>query len=88
MSDLTRRGFVKSSAGAAAGLAAFGALEVGEAEAKRRTAHSQPHSNPHSHPIVAWIGNPRDGKITIMSGKHERTIRDRKLASQLARAVK
>ncbi len=80
MSDLTRRGFVKTSAGAAAGLTTLGALEVGEAEAKRHATHS--------HPIVAWIGNPSDGKITVMSGKHERTIRDRKLAAQLARAAK
>ena len=80
MSDLTRRGFVRSSAGAAAGITAIGALGVGEAEARTHAAHS--------HPIVAWIGNPHDGKITVMSGKREVTIRDRKLVDQIARAAK
>ncbi len=80
MSDLTRRVFVKNSAGAAAGMTMIGVLDVGEADAKRHAAHS--------HPIVAWIGDPRNGKITVMSGKHERTIHDHKLAAQIARAAK
>ena len=33
MSDLTRRGFVKTTAGAAAGMTAIGALVTGQAEA-------------------------------------------------------
>jgi hypothetical protein len=80
MSDVTRRKFVKTSAGAAIGLAATGAFEVGEADAKQGAAHSRP--------IVAWIGDPKDGKITVMSGKREVTIRDRKLVAQIARAAK
>jgi hypothetical protein len=80
MSDLTRRGFVKTSAGAAVGMTAVGAFDVGSADAERHAAHA--------HPIVAWVGNPRDGKITVMSGKHEVTIHDRKLAARLARAAK
>ncbi|MFZ0091966.1 MAG: twin-arginine translocation signal domain-containing protein [Solirubrobacteraceae bacterium] len=80
MSDLTRRGFVKTSAGAAVGMTAIGALDVGEADAKKHAAHS--------HPIVAWIGDPRNGKITVMKGKHEVTIRDHKLAARIARAAK
>lgn len=80
MSDLTRRGFVKTSAGAAIGMTAIGALDVDEADARRHAAHA--------HPIVAWIGDPRTGKITVMSGKHEVLIRDRQLAARLARAAK
>jgi hypothetical protein len=80
MSDLTRRGFVKSSAGAAVGMTAIGALDVGEADAKGHATHK--------HPVVAWIGDPRDGKITVMSGKREVTIRDHKLAARIARAAK
>jgi hypothetical protein len=82
MDDVTRRGFVKSSAGAAAGVAALGA--VGAAEAEARTDHH----HHHAHPIVAWIGDPRDGKITVMRGKHEVTIRDHQLAARIARAAK
>ena len=79
MSDFTRRDFVKTSAGAAASATAIGALLAAEAEAK---------GHGHSHPIVAWIGDPRSGKVTVMSGKHEVTIRDHKLASKLAPAAK
>ena len=79
MSDFTRRDFVKTSAGAAVSATAIAALLAAEAEAK---AHG------HSHPIVAWIGDPRSGKVTVMSGKHEVTIRDHKLATKLARAAK
>ena len=80
MSDLTRRTFVKSSAGAAAGISALGALGVGEADAKEHPKHS--------HPVVAWIGDPHNGKITVMRGKHEVTIHDHKLAAKLANAAK
>ncbi len=79
MSDFTRRDFVKTSAGAAVSITALGALGVGEADAKRHG---------HSHPIVAWISDPRKGKITVMSGKREVTIHDRKLVAKLAHAAK
>jgi hypothetical protein len=82
MDDVTRRGFVKTGAGAAAGLVAVGGLGAAEAEARgRRRGH-------HSHPLVAWIGDPRDGRITVMSGKREVTIRDHKLVERIARAAK
>jgi hypothetical protein len=80
MDDVTRRGFVRTGAGAAVGFAAVGAFGAAEAEAK---GHGH-----HAHPIVAWIGDPRDGKITVMSGKHEVTIRDRQLVARIARAAK
>jgi anaerobic selenocysteine-containing dehydrogenase len=80
MDDVTRRGFVKSSAGAAAGIAALGVVGAAEAEAKP-THH-------HGHPIVAWIGDPRDGKITVMQGKREVTVRDHQLVQRIARAAK
>ncbi len=86
MSELTRRGFVRSSAGVAAGLTAMGALDVGEADAKKHETHA--HHAHHGHPVVAWIGDPRNGKITVMSGKREVTIRDRKLAARIARAAR
>ncbi len=79
MSDLTRRGFVRSSAGAAAGITVIGALGVGEADAKARAAGS--------HPVVAYVRDPRSGEISVMSGDREVTVRDRKLAAQIARAA-
>ena len=80
MSDLTRRSFVRSSAGAAAGVTATGVFGVGEAEAK--------HKAPTAHPVVAWLGDPRDGKITIMKGDREVTIHDRALAAKIANAAR
>ena len=81
MSDLTRRGFVTSSAGAAAGITTLGAFGVQGADAKT-------HHPKHSHPVVAWIGNPRDGKITVMSGDREVTIHDHSLAAKIANAAR
>jgi hypothetical protein len=82
MDDVTRRGFVKTGAGAAAGLVAFGALGAAEADAKE---HRHGH---HAEPIVAWLGDPHDGRITVMKGKREVTIRDHKLADRIARAAR
>lgn len=80
MSDLTRRGFVRSSAGAAAGITAIGAIGVGQADADAPAGSS--------HPVVAYVRDPRSGEIAFMSGDREVTVRDRKLAAQIARAAR
>jgi hypothetical protein len=67
----TRRAFVKRSATAAVGATMIGALVASEADAST------------SEPVVAYV---HDGKISIMTGEREVTVRDRKLASQIARA--
>jgi hypothetical protein len=67
----TRRAFVKRSATAAVGATVIGALIAGEAD-----AHT-------SEPVVAYV---HDGKISIMTGEREVTVRDRKLAAQIVRA--
>jgi hypothetical protein len=82
MSEFTRRDFVKTSAGAAISVTALGALGVAEADAKPHGRHQ------HSHQIVAWVSDSRKGKITVMSGKREVTIHDRKLVAKLAHAAK
>ncbi len=80
MSDLTRRGFVKNTAGAAAGITAIGALVAGQAEADG--------GDPGSEPVVAYVSNPRKGEIAVMAGDREVTVRDRKLAASIARAAR
>jgi hypothetical protein len=80
MDEVTRRGFVQSSAGAAAGVATYGAFGVADADAKDPKKRAT-----HEHPVVAWLGDPRDGTITIMSGKREVTIHDHALAAKIAR---
>ena len=80
MSDVTRRGFVKSSAGAAAGVTVIGALAAEQAEARAEGAGKEP--------IVAYVSNGRKGDISLMSGDREKTIRDRDLAARIARAAR
>ena len=78
MTDLTRRGFVKGSAGTAAGLSVFAALRAEQADAQ---------GDPGSRPIIAYVKNPSRGEIAVMAADREVTIHDRKLAARLARAV-
>jgi hypothetical protein len=72
MSD-TRRAFVKRSATAAVGATMIGAFVASEADAST------------SEPVVAYV---HDGKISIMTGEREVTVRDRKLAAQIVRAAR
>jgi hypothetical protein len=76
VSDQTRRAFVKRSASAAVGATVIGALVAGEADAATT-----------SEPLVAYVNNPRQGEISVMAGEREVTIRDRKLAAQIARVA-
>ncbi len=79
MSDLSRRSFVKTSAGTAAGMTALGALVASRAEADARAG---------SDPVVAYLKDPSTGEISVMSGEREVTVRDPKLAAQIARAAR
>ena len=78
MSDQNRRAFVKRSAGAAASVTVIGALVAGEADAEAVT----------SDPVVAYVKNPSRGEISLMVGEREVTVRDRRLAAQIARAAR
>jgi hypothetical protein len=79
VSDLTRLGFVKSSAGAAAGMTVLGALVTSQAEADAGPVGSEP--------VVAYVKNPRTGEISVMSGDREVVVHDPKLAAKIARAA-
>jgi hypothetical protein len=79
MSDTTRRGFVKSSAAAAAGATVVGALIAEEADANAAAA---------SGPIVAYIREPQTGEISVMAGERQVKLHDRKIAARIARAAK
>jgi hypothetical protein len=80
MTDLTRRGFVKNSAGAAAGMTVIGALVADEADADGAPAGTEP--------VVAYVSDPAKGEISVMSGDREVAVRDRKLAARIARAAR
>jgi hypothetical protein len=79
MSDLTRRGFVKNSAAATAGITMLGALLADQAD-----AHP---GEPGSQAVVAYVRDPRKGDIAVLSGDREVHVHDRKLAAAIARAA-
>src|SRR5947207_9932844 len=58
MSELTRRRFVTTSAGAAAGMTAIGALVAGQADADAEV--------PEGNPVVAYVTDARKGEISVM----------------------
>jgi hypothetical protein len=76
VTDLTRRGFVKNSATAAAGVTVIGALLAEQAQA-----------NPGSTPVVAYVTDARTGEISLMAADREVTVRDKRLAAQIVRAA-
>jgi anaerobic selenocysteine-containing dehydrogenase len=77
MDAVTRRGFVKNSAAAAAGMTAVGAIVAQQADADVVSE---------AEPVVAFVSNPRKGEISVMTGKREVTVRDPKLAASIVRA--
>jgi hypothetical protein len=79
MTELTRADFVKSSAAAALGASAIGAIATAAAEADE---------HPGNEPVVAYIKNPSQGEISVMSGEREVVLRDRRLATRIARQVR
>jgi len=80
VSEITRLGFVKSSAKAVAGATALGAVAAAQSDADATQVGTEP--------VVAYVKNPRKGEIAVMSGDREVTVRDRALAAKIARAAK
>ncbi|MGZ4165810.1 MAG: twin-arginine translocation signal domain-containing protein [Solirubrobacteraceae bacterium] len=80
MSDLTRRGFVKNSAAAAAGMTVIGALLSEPAD-----AHPSADGNK---AVLAYVRDPRKGDIAVLAGDREVHIHDRRLAAAIARAAR
>ena len=78
MAELTRRGFVKSSAGAAAGVTFLGALAAAQADAA---------AGNRAEPVVAFVSDPARGEIALMVGDQEVVRRDPDLAARLTRAA-
>lgn len=79
MSELTRLGFVKGSAAAAAGMTVFGALLAEEASADAVAGEE---------PVVAYVSDPRKGEISVMRGDREVKVRDKKLAARIYHATR
>jgi len=97
MSPITRRGFIS---GTAAGVAATGvalAIPGQLASATTRLRNTSDAASTHdeaplesllSEPLIAHVRDLSSGEISLFSGEHEFTIRDRHLASSLVRATR
>ncbi len=79
MGEITRLALLKSSAGAAAGMTVIGSLVTTKADAAEVPAGSEP--------VVAYVKNPANGEIAVMTGDREVIIHDHQLAAQLSRAA-
>jgi hypothetical protein len=80
VTEITRGGFVKSSAKAVAGMTVIGALAAQSAEADAGHLGTEP--------VVAYVKNPRSGEIAVLSGEREVIVRDRALAAKIDRVAR
>ena len=80
MSEITRLGFMKSSAATVAGFTVIGSLTADRADAATGdTGTGTGRGVPEA---------PQHREITVMSGHREVTFRDKKLAARIAHAIR
>ncbi len=90
MDELTRRSFVKASAGAAVSASVLGAVAAPSASAAQIRAAEDSGSRPGTKPaehngLVAYLPDLHGDEIAVMHGEHTTIIHDRALAARLAR---
>jgi len=85
---VTRLSFLKSSAGVAAGAAMVAVPgAVAQAAEEKSGVPVAPSSPNPREPVVAYVRDAARGEVTVMSGTHEKTYRDRALAKRLMAAA-
>jgi hypothetical protein len=89
MSKLTRRGFINTSVGAAAGLAAAGALGAAPALAGAivKPNRNTPLAEGAGQPMVAYVRNASKGEIALMVGEREVSYHDSEVVARLIKAA-
>ena len=86
MDELTRRSFVKASAGAAASASVLGAVAAPPASAARiKPQRARAATKQADHAVVAYVPDPRGDEVAVMHGDHTTIVHDRALAARLAR---
>jgi hypothetical protein len=85
---VTRLSFLKSSAGVAAGAAMIAVPSaVAQAAEEKGGVPVTPSSPNPREPVMAYVRDAARGEVTVMSGTHEKTYRDRALAKRLMAAA-
>ncbi|MEO5981071.1 MAG: hypothetical protein ABIQ13_02030 [Pedococcus sp.] len=85
MSDATRRTFLAAAGtGAAAAAAAVAAAPGASAATTNATTDSAAPTGPR---LVAYVEDPKSGRLTVMYGEDEVTIQDPDLVRRLTRAA-
>jgi hypothetical protein len=84
---MTRLSFFKASAGAAAGAATIGAPSAIAAATEEAAVATRPSTPTPREPIVAYVRNVKRHEVTVVSGTHEITYRDRALVRRLVKAA-
>jgi hypothetical protein len=82
---VTRLSFIKVGATAAAGVAAVAIPAV--AQAREEGVVTSPSSENPAEPVMAYVRDAKRGEVTVMSGTHETTYRDRELVKRLMKAA-
>jgi hypothetical protein len=85
MTEPTRRGLLVATGGSVAAVAAMSVIGSAEAAGAAQASATGLHTDG---PVVAFIENPRSGRITLFAGTGSITIRDRSLVRWLVRAAK
>ncbi len=86
MSDATRRTFLAAAGTSAAAAAAVAAAPRASA-APPTTAVTESSSAPAGQRLVAYVDDPRSGRVVLMHGEDEVTIHDADLVRRLTRAA-
>jgi hypothetical protein len=89
VSKVTRRGFIHTSVGAAAGLAAAGALGAAPrvAGALVTPSRSTPLAKGAPQPMVAYVRDASRGEIALMVADREVTYHDSEVVARLIKAA-
>jgi hypothetical protein len=95
--QLSRRGFIRTSAAAATGVAAVAGPAAAVTALDRRSRPgagslpaavvTKPSTPPPAEPVTAYLRNARTSEVTVMSGTSETTYRDPILAQRLLDAA-
>ena len=85
-SGVTRLSFIKSSAGAAAGMAVVGVPAAAQAQ-EENGVETEPSTVTPQEPVTAYVRDPSRGEVTVLSGTGEKTYRDRALVRRMMAAA-